>query len=741
MKKTLLLALLFFTVLTASAALEKKGEGGWNEAAWMEFTGLSDDYDAYHAYVSTDGEAWTALDAQLVRSYGSYGRVDALGLPAGSYMLKVVPVRKGVEAASEAVCSEMVEVRAFSRSGYAHHNATAGVGAYNNDGRLKTGARILYVTASTAKTVSMEMEVDKGKLETRTGLQNILKAYEKGSEQRPLAIRILGTLTTSDMDALGSSAIGLQVKGKSQAMNLTLEGVGNDATLYGFGVIARNCRYVEFRNFAVMLHPEDGMSFDTNNEHIWGHHLDIFYGQNKGGDKAKGDGSFDVKGTFYATIDNVHYWDSGKCNLNSNGDEVDFVTYHHNWFDHSDSRHPRVRKSHHLHVYNNYYDGNAKYGIGSTTGSCIFSENNYFRNCKYPMLISMQGSDVNNGVGSSSDTKGTFSSEAGGIIKAFGNYISGQKKFQPYNANDAVNAVHFDAFVASSREEKVPETVKALKGGTGYNNFDTESDFYAYSPEATEDVPASVTGNYGAGRCQKGDLFFAFNNSVDDTDSDVNTALEAKLKAYSSAFVKIIGNQSSQTEPGTGENPNPGEDSGDNSGDNPGDNPGDTPGNTSGICHFTDKKPSLDNVKVTGNYSNSKGTVEYDGKTYTIALKMETATEITITPAADGTVTLIFGGTTVASGKKVKVNGESAVVGSDERHSFEVEKGSVYTVKKGDSINLFLIVISSNSSTSGITSLSSSSERGNVYTLQGVKVKEQKKGETYVKNGRKYIIR
>ena len=728
MKKILTFTLLLIMSLTASATLEKKSEGGWNEAAWMEFTGLSDDYEAYHAYLSSDGEEWTALDAQLVRSYGSYGRVDALGLSAGSYMLKVVPVRNGVEVANEAVCSEMVEVRAFSRSGYAHHNATAGIGAYNNDGTLKTGARIIYVTASTAKTVTLEMETDKGKYETRTGLQNILKAYEKGSEQRPLAIRILGTLTKNDMDALGSSAIGLQVKGKSQAMNLTLEGVGNDATLYGFGVLARNCRYVEFRNFAIMLHPEDGMSFDTNNEHIWGHHLDIFYGQNKGGDKAKGDGSFDVKGTFYATVDNVHYWDSGKCNLNSNGDEVDFVTYHHNWYDHSDSRHPRVRKSQHLHVYNNYYDGNAKYGIGSTTGSCIFSENNYFRNCKYPMLISMQGSDVNNGVGSSSETKGTFSSEAGGIIKAFGNYITGEKKFQPYNANDAVNAIHFDAFVANSREEKLPETVKTLKGGTGYNNFDTASDFYTYTPEAAENIPASVTGTYGAGRCQKGDFSFAFNNSIDDTASDINLALEEKLKTYSSAFVKIIGNQSSQADPGTG--------------DNPGDNPGDTPGITTvGICHFTDKKPSLDNVKVTGNYSNSKGTVEYEGKTYTIALKMETSTEVTITPTDNGTVTLIFGGTTVASGKKVKVNGESAIVGTDERHSFEVNKGSIYTIKKGDSINLFLIVITSNSSPSAIATLSASSESGNVYTLQGVKVKGQKKGETYIKNGKKYIIR
>ena len=150
MKQILTFTLLLIMSLTASAALEKKSEGGWNEAAWMEFTGLSDDYEAYHAYLSSDGEEWTALDAQLVRSYGSYGRVDALGLSAGSYMLKVVPVRNGVEAANEAVCSEMVEVRAFSRSGYAHHNATAGIAAYNNDGPLKTGARIIYVSASTA---------------------------------------------------------------------------------------------------------------------------------------------------------------------------------------------------------------------------------------------------------------------------------------------------------------------------------------------------------------------------------------------------------------------------------------------------------------------------------------------------------------------------------------------------------------------------------------------------------------
>jgi pectate lyase len=333
----------------------------------------------------------------------------------------------------------------------------------------------------------------------------------------------------------------LQVKGKGQKMNLTIEGVGNDATMHGYGVLVRNCQYVELRNFAVMMHPEDGISFDTDNEHVWGHNLDIFYGENKGGDKAKGDGSFDVKGTFYCSVSANHFWDAGKCNLNSNGDEVDFVTYHHNWYDHSDSRHPRVRKSQHLHVFNNYFDGVSKYGVGSTTGSCIFVDKNYYRNCKYPMLISKQGSDINNGEGSGDDTKGTFSSEDGGIIKAFDNYIVGAKRFQPYNANDATNSVHFDAYVAMERNEKVPATVKTLQGGTGYNNFDTASDFYNYTPDAKEEVPNVVTGAFGAGRCEHGDFQWTFDNSTEDTNYEVISELSNALKNYSSKLVKIYG--------------------------------------------------------------------------------------------------------------------------------------------------------------------------------------------------------
>lgn len=508
---------------------------GWLESAYVKFTKLAG-ISKYNVYVNGK-----TIDTQLVRDYGTYGRADAVGLAAGTYSVKVVPVGDdGKEFADCAGEATDISVRAINRDGYAHYNTSDGIGAYNNDGTLKTGARVLYVTKNNAKTVTLSMNVGK-KEEIRTGIQDILKAYEKGAETRPLAIRIIGQLRKADMPELGSSAIGLQVKGKSQNMNLTIEGIGNDATLHGFGVLCRNCRYVELRNFAVMMHPEDGISFDTNNEHIWGHHLDIFYGENKGGDKAKGDGSFDVKGTLYCTVSDNHFWDSGKCHLNSNGDEVDFVSYHHNWYDHSDSRHPRVRKSQHLHVFNNYFDGNSKYGVGAATGACIFVEKNYYRNCKYPMLISKQGSDIHNGVGSSDQTKGTFSSEDGGMIKAYDNYMTGQTSFEPYVAGDATYGKHFDAYVVTNREDQVPAEVVTLKGGTGYNNFDTSSEFYTYTPDQVNDVPSVVTGHYGAGRCEHGDFQYTFDNATQDKNADVISDLSDKLKNYdNTAFIGIF---------------------------------------------------------------------------------------------------------------------------------------------------------------------------------------------------------
>ena len=198
--------------------------------------------------------------------------------------------------------------------------------------------------------------------------------------------------------------------------------------------------------------------------------------------------------------------------------ETNYVTYHHNWYDHSDSRHPRIRTCS-VHSYNNYFDGNAKYGIGVTMGASAFAENNYFRNCKNPMMSSGQGTDA---LG-----EGTFSGETGGIIKACGNYIEGASSYIPYSQD----STSFDAYEVSSPTEKVPDSVKTVSGGTGYNNFDTDSSImYSYQADDAKDVPAIVTAK--AGRVQGGDFQWKFNNSVDDASYAVNQPLKDALMNY-----------------------------------------------------------------------------------------------------------------------------------------------------------------------------------------------------------------
>lgn len=537
MKKLLFFLMVLLTSVAANAAkVTIQEQGGWFESAYVTWAKTANtDYNVYVSPASST--SWTQLDEELVREYPSYGRADAMGLSAGSYKFKVVPVVNGEEVEADAATSDAVEVRAHDRSGFAHKRAgSTGIGAYNNDGTLKSNARVLYVWADNAKTVSMEVaSSSNGKVTTYTGLQNIVYGYQKGDasgsyEKRPLCVRIIGTIKDSDMDNLLSSE-GLQIKGAKtyQNMNITIEGVGNDAAVWGFGFLIRNAAMVELRNFGIYLCMDDCVSIDTKNAMIWVHNIDFFYGKTGGdADQAKGDGALDFKGdSQYMTFSYNHFFDTGKSNLGGLSESSDnYITLHHNWYDHSDSRHPRIRRMS-MHIYNNYFDGISKYGVGMTTGGSAFVENNYFRNCKYPMLISMQGSDIAFG-------KGTFSSEDGGIIKSFGNYIQGARTVVTYQQNDK----DFDCWEASTRNAPVPQTVKALQGGGTYNNFDTNSSImYSYSPDAATDVPAIVKGQYGAGRMQHGDFKWTFNNSVQDENYGVIAELKSALQSYTSTLV------------------------------------------------------------------------------------------------------------------------------------------------------------------------------------------------------------
>lgn len=656
---------------------------GWQESAylkWAPFEGAS----SYNVYVDDK-----KIDAQLVRQYASYYRADVLGLKAGTYSVKVVPVNaEGTEITGANTASNLV-VKSYNREGFAHFKYD-GVGAYNNDGTLKAGAKVLYITAKTAKTVSTT--VNTGKSETITGLQSIIDAYSKGKDKTPIAFRIIGKVSLSDLDHISSSAEGLQVKGAT--MNMTFEGVGDDATVYGFGFLLREAVSVEFRNFAIMRCLDDAMSLDTKNSNVWIHNMDLFYGKKgSAADQAKGDGTVDIKGdSKYVTVAYNRFWDNGKasmCGMKSETGE-NWITYHHNWFDHSDSRMARIRTMS-VHMYNNYYQHNDVYGIGATSGSSVFMESNYFDATKRPIMSSLQGTDAKG--------DGTFSGEKGGLIKAYGNVFANKPdnfSYIPY----AEDNTSFDAYEVSDPSEQVPSSVKTLVGGTSYNNFDTNSSLmYAYAADKAEDVPAIVEGFYGAGRLNHGDIDFVIPDETVVTNGHQQPwpALASILDAYTSGVVKVFGESNA-----AGEGGSTGGGSTGGSGDG-GSTSGSTGGTTEGgstvtpiegtvLVTFTDSKPSSSIVTVSGNYATNKGTATIDGTSYSTCVKMESATNISVTVDKKVTMTLYF--SSADSKTNAKIDGKkpaevNAVIDSTAKTMTVTLDAGSHTITKQDTCNLF----------------------------------------------------
>ena len=698
-------------VHAASGAITEAS--GWLETAYVKWTPVTGatGYNVYVKSASASDSAYVQLDDELIRKYPSYMRADAVGLKAGDYVMKIVPLNNGKENTAAAIVSDKLTVKAHDRSGFTFSSNSPvknGVGAYNNDGTLKSDASVLYVTEANKNTVKLTI----GNTEY-TGVAAITQAIKSKNNCQPVAIRIIGQVTLSGLACKDvSSAYAIGVKGAS---NVTFEGIGDDATLYEAGVAVFQSTGIEVRNLGLMNWggggDGDGISLKQS-VGVWVHNNDVYYGNaGSDGDQAKGDGSMDLKdNSQYVTVSYNHFWDSGKmslCGMKSESGE-NWITYHHNWFDHSDSRHPRIRTMS-VHVYNNYYDGNAKYGVGAAKDSEAFVEANYFRNCNYPMLSSMQGSDVLAG--------GIFSGENGGVIKAYNNYMEGQKSVIYANSDTgttSASATDFDAYLAASRSETVPSTYKAKQGGKTYSNFDTKVDLGVDTADidAPADVPSIVT-KY-AGRVMGGDFKWTFDNSVDDTSYSLNRPLKDKLNAYKTSLVSVGGGSVSgtshthtygewtvvkaatETETGlksrtctvcgyneTAVIPAIGKDTPVTP---------DTPESGDAKVHnFTESGTTSDFYSITGSIATNKGTATYNGLTLTKCLKMESSTSIKFTAPSAGKLTLVFGGTTAASGKGVKVNGTSKKVGSDGTLTVDVAKGAV-TVTKGDAINLFYMV-------------------------------------------------
>ena len=730
-----LLFLIFIALPSWSQSVVITESIGWLESAYIKWQPAAE-AQSYNVYYSGNGLTDRKIDTQLIRSYGTYFRADIPGLKAGTYTLKVAPVVAGVEGAAST--SGEITVLAHDRTGFSFANGRI-PGAYKADGTPKDGAVILYITENNKNTVSMT--VTGANANPCVGLQAILDGFKKGNDTRPLIVRIIGQITDPDYMLNGD----IVIENKNNASSyITLEGIGDDAVADGWGLRIKNATNIEVRNLGFMncnSDEGDNVGLQQNNDYIWVHNCDMFYGNaGSDADQIKGDGALDCKGSTYVTFSYNHFWDSGKSNLLGLGEDTTtglYISYHHNWYDHSDSRHPRVR-FYSAHVYNNYYDGIAKYGVGSTEGSSVFVESNFFRNCKYPMLTSMQGTDIFYGTG------GTFSGEDGGTIKSFNNTMSGQTRYVPF---DAVNfPVEFDAVEAATRDQVISNAIKSKQGANVYNNFDSDPSHYIKTLQPDNPEVARDKVMLYAGRVSGGDIKWTFNNSVDDASYAVNTGLKAALTAYKTQLVAVQGENSStgstQTLTSSG-NQNQtvtqgspiteivftwGGDATDAavtglpvSGITFVKNPtaktitiSGTPsatvtfavttagatgtpvsisgtievtqstGGSSFIHNFTTEGKNSTFYTITGNLSTTKGTVMYENLTLTQCLKIESSTNISFTSTREGVLTLVF----IEPAKKIKINGESYTSDASGIVTVVLPAGT-HTITKADVMNLF----------------------------------------------------
>ena len=200
------------------------------------------------------------------------------------------------------------------------------------------------------------------------------------------------------------------------------------------------------------------------------------------------------------------------------------------------------------------------------------------------------------------------------------------------------------------------------------------------------DVPAIVEGFYGAGRLNHGDIDFVIPDETVVTNGHQQPwpALASLLDSYTSGVVKVFGESNAA---GEGGSTGGGETGG--SGDGGGTV---TPIEGTVLVTFTDSKPSSSIVTVSGNYSTSKGTATIDGTSYSTCVKMESATNISVTVDKKVTMTLYFSSADTKTNAKIdgkKPAEVNAVIDSTAKTMTVTLDAGSHTITKQDTCNLF----------------------------------------------------
>jgi pectate lyase len=231
----------------------------------------------------------------------------------------------------------------------------------------------------------------------------------------PYIIFISGTIDLGGMRPLRS--------------NKTLIGI-NNATLTNGGLELYNRSNIIIRNITFLNATDDAIKINQNTHHIWVDHCTMASGA---------DGLFDItRQSSYITISWNHFLNHSKTMLIGHSDsysqDVGYLktSVHHNWFDGTDSRHPRVRYGE-VHVYNNYFLNNLEYGVASAMEADVVMEGNYFENVDYPAYV------------------GYAESGPGDLVERFNVYVNSgapqtrgsafnPSQYYSYNLDDAASA-------------------------------------------------------------------------------------------------------------------------------------------------------------------------------------------------------------------------------------------------------------------------------------------------------------
>ncbi|SMC66398.1 pectate lyase family protein [Kibdelosporangium aridum] len=209
----------------------------------------------------------------------------------------------------------------------------------------------------------------------------------------PLVVQVRGTITLPTGTTDGMHNV---------ASDKTIIGLGSDARLVGGGLnigLPVNDKItapppnavhnVIIRNLSLSAATDDLINVQMFSHHIWIDHNDFSNGD---------DGAVDIKrGSDFITVSWNRFHDHDKTLLLGHDDDNGVqdigrlrVTYHHNYFDGSDQRNPRVRFGEPVHVYNNYYRDNS-YGVAVAMNAGVVLEGNYFFSVNNPGRVDFSG--------------------------------------------------------------------------------------------------------------------------------------------------------------------------------------------------------------------------------------------------------------------------------------------------------------------------------------------------------------